>query len=107
MLAAIRIRGKVGIAKDVEDTLKILRLTKVNSMSILEEEPEIKGMLRKVQGFITWGELSDDLQNIYGKKTVVKLKPPQKGFKSIRMMWPKGDLGYRGAAINDLIKRMI
>lgn len=40
-------------------------------------------------------------------KPVFRLSPPSKGFKSIRRHFPKGDLGYRGGKINDLLKRMI
>ena len=38
---------------------------------------------------------------------VLKLTPPSKGFKSIKEYYPKGDLGYRGKEINELIERMI
>jgi large subunit ribosomal protein L30 len=40
-------------------------------------------------------------------KPVFRLTPPSKGFKSTKTQYPKGDLGYRGKAINELIKRMI
>jgi len=43
-----------------------------------------------------------------GIKPVFRLTPPSKGFKrSIKQHWPKGELGYRGEKINDLLKRMI
>lgn len=38
---------------------------------------------------------------------VFRLTPPSKGFKSIKEHYPKGDLGYRGKEINELLKRMI
>jgi len=38
---------------------------------------------------------------------VFRLTPPSKGFKSIKDYYPKGDLGYRGKEINELIERMI
>lgn len=40
-------------------------------------------------------------------KPVFRLSPPSKGYKSIRADWPKGDLGYRGDKINELLERMI
>jgi len=43
----------------------------------------------------------------FGKKKVIPLKPPKGGFRSVRTNYPKGDLGYRGKAINDLIKKMM
>ena len=41
-------------------------------------------------------------------KPVFRLTPPSKGFKnSIKQHYPKGELGYRGKEINELLKRMI
>jgi len=40
-------------------------------------------------------------------KSVFRLTPPSKGFKSIKEHYPKGDLGYRKEKINELIERMI
>ena len=36
-----------------------------------------------------------------------RLTPPSKGFKSVKEHYPKGDLGYRGKEINELLTRMI
>ncbi|MBU5688426.1 MAG: 50S ribosomal protein L30 [Candidatus Aenigmarchaeota archaeon] len=40
-------------------------------------------------------------------KPVFRLNPPRKGFRSKRLPYPKGDLGYRGKDINEFLKRMI
>ena len=40
-------------------------------------------------------------------QAVFKLTPPSKGFNSVKEYYPKGDLGYRGKEINELIERMI
>ena len=42
-----------------------------------------------------------------GLKPLFRLNPPSKGFKATRLGYPKGDLGYRGGKINELLKRMI
>jgi large subunit ribosomal protein L30 len=36
-----------------------------------------------------------------------RLTPPSKGFKSVKLPFPKGDLGYRGKEINKLLERMM
>jgi hypothetical protein len=36
-----------------------------------------------------------------------RLTPPSKGFKSVKLTFPKGDLGYRGKEINKLLERMM
>ncbi len=40
-------------------------------------------------------------------KPVFRLSPPSGGYKSVKLLYPKGDAGYRGEKINDLLKRMI
>lgn len=40
-------------------------------------------------------------------KPVFRLSPPSRGFRSVRSSFPKGDLGYRGEKINELLERMI
>ncbi|OYT42361.1 MAG: 50S ribosomal protein L30 [Candidatus Aenigmarchaeota archaeon ex4484_224] len=153
MYAVIRVRGRAGTKKEIEDTLKMLRLKAVNNCVLVPETDSIKGMLEKVKDFITWGEIDLDtlvlllkrrlrglgdvrIDNeeklkeytgydsfeqfakdlIEGKiklkqfeklKKVFRLPPPSKGYKSIKLHYPKGDLGYRGKTINELLKRML
>jgi large subunit ribosomal protein L30 len=40
-------------------------------------------------------------------RPTLRLTPPSKGFKSVVLTYPKGDLGYRGKEINKLLVRMI
>ena len=107
MLAAIRLKGQIKARGEIGDTMQIIGLKKKLTMLILQEKPEVIGMLRKSQHFITWGELSPETAKQFGDAKTVVLRPPKGGFKSLKEMYPKGDLGYRGQAINDLIKRMI
>ena len=55
MLAAIRLRGKVKVKKDLEYTMELLRLYKVNHLVLVDER--LKPMLKKVNAFITFGEV--------------------------------------------------
>ena len=50
-----------------------------------------------------------DCSSLPGVKTVFRLRPPKKGFKGKikRGYGAGGELGYRGEAINDLLKRMV
>lgn len=57
MIAAIRVRGRTGIRKDIEDTLKMLKLTRINHAVLIEDNPSYKGMLQKAKDYITWGEV--------------------------------------------------
>ena len=120
-LVAIRIRGETGIRKEIKDTLDMLRLYKKHTCVIVENTPSISGMLQKTKDFITWGELSQDVENELktkrGEKDVegnlkpfYRLHPPIGGFerKGIKKPFSVGGvLGNRKEKINDLIKKMI
>jgi large subunit ribosomal protein L30 len=60
MIAAIRVRGRTGIKKDIEDTLMMLKLTRINHAVLIEENPSYQGMLQKAKDYITWGEVDDE-----------------------------------------------
>ncbi len=151
-LAVIRIRGRVGVPPDVKKTLELLRLHKKFHAVIIDDRPSYLGMLRKVQDYVTWGEidaetlalllrrrgrlrgnkkLTDEYVQKYGYssieefakavieckakitdipnlKPVFRLHPPSGGFKGSTKLHYKagGELGYRGPAINELIRRM-
>jgi len=141
MLAVVMIRGTINTKKEVKDTLKMLRLTRINHCIIVPKTPSYVGMLKKAGSWLTWGEITEDsLERIVSKRArmpgnkrleekdakgiikailkdsqmnrlpispVFRLSPPSSGFRSIRLPYPKGDAGYRGDKINDLLKRMI
>lgn len=137
MLAIVRIRGSVNAIPDSLHTLKLLKLTRPNHCVVYPKEKSIEGMLHAVDKFVTWGEITDttlekmvfkrgrlpgdkrvekkDAKSIAKKikerkaeiKSVFRLSPPSGGFKAVREFYPKGDAGYRGEKINDLLKRMI
>lgn len=141
MYAVIRIRGSVNLRKEIKDTLAMLRLYRKMHCVLLKETDSLKGMIRSVNNWITYGEINDDIlklliekrgrklgdkrltkddvENVFKKikesekvpniiKPVFRLTPPSKGFKkSIKQHYPKGELGYRGKEINELLKRMI
>ncbi len=59
-LAIIRIRGSIGVRKDIKDTLNMLRLYRKNSCVIIENNPHYVGMIKKAKDYITWGEISEE-----------------------------------------------
>ena len=53
-------------------------------------------------------ELKANLWHLPDLKPVFRLHPPKGGFHgSIKKPYPKGELGYRGEKINDLLAKMI
>lgn len=61
MLAAIRVRGEVHTTPDVRLTLEILRLHRVNHLVFVPENESMKGMLKTVKDYITFGEVEAEL----------------------------------------------
>lgn len=139
-LAAIRIRGIVGINQRVESTMSMLRLYRKNYCAVVPSAPSYIGMLKKIKDYVTWGEIDEGTFKILvdkrgeefrgrstdangkinynnfmifeGKKIkkYFRLNAPRKGFgkKGLKHSFKEGGaLGYRGEAINDLIKRMV
>ncbi|MEM3401906.1 MAG: 50S ribosomal protein L30 [Candidatus Hadarchaeales archaeon] len=151
-LMVVRIRGGVKARKEVNDTLAMLGLTRINHCVLVDYTDSIQGMLQKAKDYITWGEASPETVEILlrkrgrlvgdrrvteeivqkagfssikdfaeklcagkaeisavpGLKKVFRLHPPRRGFKSTkRHFGDLGDLGYRGEAINELVKRMV
>ncbi|MFQ5800505.1 MAG: 50S ribosomal protein L30 [Candidatus Hydrothermarchaeales archaeon] len=58
-LIVIRVRGKVNVRKDIEDTLEMLRLHRINHCVLISNIPSIKGMIVKAKDYITWGEVDE------------------------------------------------
>ena len=56
VLLVIRIRGSAGAPREVEDTLRMLGLTRANRAVLLPDTPSIRGMLQKVINYVSWGE---------------------------------------------------
>jgi len=59
MICIIRITGRIGINKDVNETLNRLRLRKKYSCVVISSKKEYLGMIKKVKDFVAFGEISD------------------------------------------------
>ena len=115
LLAAILIRGTIGARQDIKDTIKMLKIHRKNYCAVFPDTPIHKGMMRKAKDYITFGEIDAETYNLLEEKRGKKkgfyaLQPPRGGFERRGVKQPftkKGALGYRGAKMNDLIKKMI
>ncbi|MFH0868462.1 MAG: 50S ribosomal protein L30 [Candidatus Woesearchaeota archaeon] len=59
-LAVIRIRGLTGVKRDIDDTLKKLRLIKKNCCVVVPKTGSYLGMIKKIKDYVAWGEISDE-----------------------------------------------
>lgn len=116
MIAAVRVRGKPDMRPKIRDALKILNLRAVNHCCVYEDNETMRGNLKKVSQFVTWGEIRKDLLEELKKHkgkdvelpAVFRLSPPKGGWNGKKHPYKKGGaLGYRGEEIGDLIERMI
>jgi large subunit ribosomal protein L30 len=60
VFAAIRIRSSIGLRRDTEDTLKMLRLDAVNNCVLVPATAAYMGMLEKCKDACTWGEINKE-----------------------------------------------
>lgn len=153
ILAVIRIRGEPDRNPNERNTLELLRLHKRFHLVLVPDTKPIRGMLKRIEYTVTYGEINEDVLAlliekrgrlignkkvtqeylrkvgfkdykelaraiIEGKltidklpefKPVFRLSPPSKGFEgTVKKHFKEGgELGYRGEAINELIKRML
>ncbi len=61
VIAVVRVRGRRKIKKEIEDTLRMLRLERPNHCVLVFDTPQYAGMLHKVKDYVTFGPISDNL----------------------------------------------
>ncbi len=111
--AVVRLRGKVGVKKDIEMTLNGLKLKSKLNCVLIDDTPSLRGAIKKLNYFVTWGEVSDETMKLLEKRrknSFYALMPPRGGFERKGTKAPYrlgGALGYRGEKINDLLRRMV
>ncbi|MFA6679236.1 MAG: 50S ribosomal protein L30 [Candidatus Methanomethylophilaceae archaeon] len=57
--AVIRVRGQPDVNRDVEYTMDILGLTRVNHCVVIPDNGVMKGMLQKIKDYVTYGEINE------------------------------------------------
>ncbi len=59
MICIIRIRGRVGLKKEINETLNRLRLRRKYTCVVLEGNKVQLGMIKKVKDFVAFGKIND------------------------------------------------
>ena len=108
--AVIRVRGSVNVKGDIKDTLKMLRLHRVNHCVILPNTKTYVGMLQKVKDYVTWGEIEPETLakliihrgRISGDNKIsdgyIKKHSDYKSVMSFAKAVSKGEIGYKDIA---------
>ncbi len=104
-----------GMLQKAKDYITYGEINKDTFKKILLKWGRIEGNKKVTEEYLKEkGATIDDLYSFkkklkeVGIKVPFRLHPPRKGFKATRRPFTmKGDLGYRGDKINDLLERMI
>ena len=56
----IRVRGQPDVNYNIEYTMGLLGLNKVNNCAVIPESPSTKGRLQVIKDYCTWGEIDQD-----------------------------------------------
>ncbi len=147
----VRVRGSIHAKHEIGETLRFLHLARPNHATVVPEEAAYRGMLTRVQGYVTWGEtdaetvglllrsrgrpsapspspptagagalaeaqlatlvpevVAGGLARARGVRPLFRLRAPKGGWRSTKKPFALGGaLGYRGRAINELVRRML
>ena len=60
MYAVVRLRGDVQVRPEIKNTLRMLRLHRINHCVILDENPHYEGMIQKAKDYIAYGIVDAD-----------------------------------------------
>ena len=56
-MAVIRVRGVSDVFREIEETLRMLHLTRNCHATLIDDRPSYLGMLHKAKNYVTWGEI--------------------------------------------------
>ena len=74
MIAVVQIRGEVNMSSDVEDTLEMLNLGRVNHATLVPDTDAYRGMITKVNDWVAHGEPSVEVLTEVLKKRAEPLE---------------------------------
>jgi large subunit ribosomal protein L30 len=94
MFAVIRIRSSIGLRRDIEDTLKMLRLNAANNCVLVPDTESYRGMLEKVRDVVAYGIIDFDTLltmikkrgRLVGDERLTEENVKELGFNSIEEM---------------------
>ncbi len=73
-LAVVRVRGITGVKRDIDATLKKLRLYKKNYCVVVPNTVAYVGMIKKIKDYVTWGDVDEKTYNDLMEKRAEEYK---------------------------------
>jgi 50S ribosomal protein L30P, archaeal len=98
--AVIRVRGQPDVNKDIQYTMGLLNLTRVNHCVVVPDNSSTRGMLQMVKDYCTWGEVEQETLT-----AMIRTRGKLTGDKEITDDYLKENTEF--ATIDDLSKAII
>ena len=57
-IAVIRVRGINNVRRQINDTCRLLNVSKLHNLTFVDDRDSYKGMLQKAKDWVTWGEVT-------------------------------------------------
>lgn len=91
VICVLRIAGRAAVKKDIDNTLRRLKLGRKFNCVFVDEKDNVKlGMVKKVENYVAYGIVSDEFMKKIEKEKGEKDKSTGKMKKYFRLCPPKG-----------------
>jgi len=97
--AVIRVRGQPDVNRDIEYTMGLLNMTRVNHLVVVPEDDVTKGMLQVCKDYVTWGEINEATL-----ADVIRVRGRLSGDREITDDYLKENTGF--SSVEELAKAM-
>ena len=92
--AVVRVRGSVNVKPKIKETMKLMRLNRVNHCVIIPENETYTGMLKIIKDYVTWGEVDTETTELMlessgktsGNSTFTKAELKESSFKTMKTL---------------------
>ena len=64
----VKVRGTIRAIREARETLEMLHLKRTNHAVLIDSRPSYRGMLYRVQNYVTWGEVTKQTIELLLKK---------------------------------------
>ena len=59
-VAVVRVRGSIHMKPQIKKTFELLKLEEPNHCIVIDNRPKYRGMLLKINDYVTWGEINPE-----------------------------------------------
>jgi len=94
MKAVVQIRGEVDMSGDIQDTLEMLNIHRVNHCALVPDGDTYRGMITKVNDYTAYGEPSQDVL----ETLIEKRAEPAEGSADVDDEWVADNTDYDDVA---------